>query len=248
MTRSRAGDRGQRNPQLGRLVGEPGVAAKRGMQLLEDAQRLQAAQRRARARPRPGSAPISCRMRSGLTRSSSAERVGDQLLGAPLDLEPKALLEPSRAQHARRVLHEAQAVKNPDDPVVQILAAAVEIQQLAPAIGGQTDGQRVDREIPAVQVLLDAAPLDRRQRGRMLVELGSGGDEIERIGQAGPPAPAAPRAGSIWRCRSAGGCAGGRPAGAPAPGSAGCASPSTTRSTSKLGWASKRSRTKPPTA
>ena len=84
------------------------------------------------------------------------------------------------------ILDEAQAVQHADHPVLQVLAPAVEVQQLAPAVGRQAHGQRVDREVAAMQVLLDAAALDGRQRGRVLVELGAGGDEIERLGQSLP--------------------------------------------------------------
>jgi len=111
------------------------------------------------------------------------QAAADEFLGARLDVKLEALFEPRRAQDARGVFDEAQAVQHPDDALIQVAAAAIGIQQLAPPVGREPNRQGVDGEVTAMQVLLDAGTFDRRQGRRMLVEFGAGRDEIKRLRQ-----------------------------------------------------------------
>jgi len=116
------------------------------------------------------------------------QRPFDQSQRALLNAKAKPLLEPRGAEDARRVIHETQAVQHPDAAVPQVALAAPEVQQLAERLRRQADRQRIDREIPPVQVELDRALLHRRQRGGILVELRPRRHEVQRVRPVLPPA------------------------------------------------------------
>ncbi len=71
----------------------------------------------------------------------------------------------------------------PNQPIVKILAPAIEVQQLTPPVGRQPHRQGIDGEVATMEVLFDAAALHGREGCGMLVELGARGHEIERIRQ-----------------------------------------------------------------
>ena len=91
----------------------------------------------------------------------------------------EALLVAHRTQDPRRIIHKAEAVQHTHDALIQIVQAAVEVEQFAPAIRVETERQRVDRKISPMQIQFDAAALNRRQHRRRRVELGAGGNEVE---------------------------------------------------------------------
>ena len=71
------------------------------------------------------------------------------------DLEVEALLEADGPEDARRILDERQIVQNADRPFLEIPPSAEEVEELAEFALTQPDCERVDREVAAVEVLLD---------------------------------------------------------------------------------------------
>ena len=72
-------------------------------------------------------------------------------------------------------------MQHPDHAFAKIALAAIEIQKLATVIPIQANGQRVDREITAVQVLLDRGTFYLRQRSGIRIELGACRHKVQRL-------------------------------------------------------------------
>ena len=100
---------------------------------------------------------------------------------ARFDAKAQPLLEADGAQDARRVLDKAQRVQDADHAVAQVLFAAKKVEQLAPVLAIQADGQGIDRKVAAVQILLDRRTLDLGQRRGVQVKLCAGGDKVQRL-------------------------------------------------------------------
>src|SRR3989441_6024779 len=96
-----------------------------------------------------------------------------------LDTEAEPLLKADGSKHTGRVVHEAAGVEDADDLVFEIAQAAIEIHELAEAAHVQADGQRVDGEVPAVEVVLDRTRFDRGQGGRVNVGFAPGGGHVQ---------------------------------------------------------------------
>jgi hypothetical protein len=64
-------------------------------------------------------------------------------------------------------------------PLLDVPQAAEEVDQPAVLAPVQADRQRVDREVPAIQVLLDRRKLNRRERPRRLVVFEPGRGDVE---------------------------------------------------------------------
>src|SRR2546422_10440730 len=96
-----------------------------------------------------------------------------------LDTEAEPLLKADGSKHTGRVVHEAAGVEDADCFRLEIAQAAIEIHELAEAAHVQADGQRVDREVPAVKVGLDRTRVDRGQGGRVSVRFAPGGGHVQ---------------------------------------------------------------------
>ena len=99
---------------------------------------------------------------------------------------PKAepALVAHRAEDARRVVDERLVVEDADDSLVEVGLSAVGIDELAVPGRLQREGHRVDREVAAKEILLDAGPLDRRQSGRRGIHLPARGDRVDVLALA----------------------------------------------------------------
>ena len=128
---------------------------------------------------------------------------------------------------------------------LQVLLAAVKVQQLAIVPRVEADGQGVDGKVAPVQVGLDGAALHLGQGRRVGIELHAGRWPESR--EETPNSALAALQDDLGRAKALRGCAcAPRPA-APRRRASLMASPSTTRSMSSVGSPSSRSRTKPPT-
>ena len=152
------------------------------------------------------------------------ERPADQLERLGLDLEAQPRRVAGQAQQAGRVVDEASLVQHPQPPRAQIIEGVLRRDQPAPVLAAQWQGDRVDREVPPRQVLLDGAGTDLRQRARGRVGLGTQlgdvdpavdpGDRrraealVDRRLQRLPVGPVTHREGRRQRRRELGGAAG----------------------------------------
>ncbi len=93
--------------------------------------------------------------------------------------ETVAVLVAHRPEDPGGVLDEAQIVEHADDPVSQVAEPAKEIDHRAEFLSAQGDGHGVDGEVSPEQVLTDGSVFHAGQRGRMVVELGTGGGDID---------------------------------------------------------------------
>ena len=91
---------------------------------------------------------------------------GDALAGEPggvlVHAEAVAVLVADRAEDARRVVDERAVVEDADAAGLEVGAAAERVDELADCVALERDGHRVDREVAAVEVLVDRAGLDAR--------------------------------------------------------------------------------------
>ncbi len=74
-------------------------------------------------------------------------------------------------------------MQDPDDPFAQILQTSPIIMQFAIMAPIQAQRQGVDGEIAPVQVQLDPAALDRRQRGGIIIKFRAGTDQVKAVRQ-----------------------------------------------------------------
>lgn len=99
----------------------------------------------------------------------------------PIQLKPQALFIPDGAEHAGRVVDEAETVQHANGFVLQIPPATVAIHQFTETRGIEPNGQGIDREIPAADVLLDGTPLHRRECGRRVIRFRSSRGHVECV-------------------------------------------------------------------
>ncbi len=111
------------------------------------------------------------------------EGVLEQVQRARFDMEFEALLIADSSQNPRRVVDETETVENADATSVQVVESAVEVEQFAPIVGIEADGEGVDGEVAPMQIELDAAALHGGQHSWRRVELSSGRHEVEMGGQ-----------------------------------------------------------------
>ena len=103
-----------------------------------------------------------------------------QQLQCPIfNLKIEPLLQSDRPQYSCWVIHEAQGMQDADLLIPQIPAATPMVEQLTVITTIQSQREGVNRKITAMQVELDTPTLDRRQRGRVSVELRTGADEVQ---------------------------------------------------------------------
>ena len=148
------------------------------------------------------------------------------------ELEPRGVAD--EPQHPRRVVDERALVEDAQHAVLEVLARPGPVRPRAVEHG---HGHRVDREVAARQVVLDArAQLDLRQRARPRVALAARARQVEgELAGADVAVPKRSWTVSAPPTRSAARCA------------TGIASPSTTRSSSRGTLPSRASRIAPPT-
>ena len=101
-----------------------------------------------------------------------------QLAGACFDFEAITLLVPDGTQHAGGIVHKRKRMQHAQDTAFEIGQAPPIIVEFAIVTAIQPQRQGVDGEIAAVQVELDAATFDGRQRSGMFVKLGTGRDQV----------------------------------------------------------------------
>ena len=113
-----------------------------------------------------------------MARGDALARQADGLLVHP---EAVAILVADRAEDPRRVVDERAVVEDPDAPCLEVLAAAEGVDEPAEVLALQGDGHRVDREVAAVQVLVDRARLDRGKDGGSVVGLAARGHDVDAL-------------------------------------------------------------------
>src|SRR5205814_215337 len=86
-----------------------------------------------------------------------------------------------RTEDAGRVVDEREVVEYADPARVEVHPTPEGIDEPAVVLALQRHGHRVDREVAAKEVLADRRVLDRRQRGRGVVELGAGGHDVDTL-------------------------------------------------------------------
>ena len=95
--------------------------------------------------------------------------------------EPVAVLVADRAEDPGRVVDERAVVEDPDAPGLEVLAAAERVDEPAEVLAFQGDGHRVDREVAAVEVVVDRARLDAREHRGRVVGLAARGDDVDAL-------------------------------------------------------------------
>jgi hypothetical protein len=75
-------------------------------------------------------------------------------------------------------------VEDAHGALLEVAATAEGVDEPAEVFALQRDGHRVDREVAPEEVLADGRVLDGRQGGRLLVELGAGGDDVDPLAGA----------------------------------------------------------------
>ena len=95
-----------------------------------------------------------------------------------------AVLVPDRPEDPGRVVDERQVVQDADRLRLEVAPAAEGVDEPAEVGALERGRHRVDREVPAEEVLADRGVLDRRQRGRRVVELGARRDHVDALAVA----------------------------------------------------------------
>src|SRR5439155_2427660 len=96
-----------------------------------------------------------------------------------LDTEAEPLLKADGSKDAGRVVHEATGMEDAEDLVFEIAQASIEIHELTEAARVQADGQGVDREVPAVEIVLDRTWFDRVESAWMSVGFPASGGHVQ---------------------------------------------------------------------
>ena len=91
------------------------------------------------------------------------DRLLGQLAGIRLDLESQPGAVAAQAEQAGGVVDERAVVEDPEPPPVEVGERVVGGHELARAASRQVDGDRVDGEVPAGQVLILGAGSDLRE-------------------------------------------------------------------------------------
>ena len=95
--------------------------------------------------------------------------------------EPVPVLVADCPENSRRVVDERAVVQDADSPGPEVGAASERIDELAQVFALERDGHRVDREVAAVEVLLDRPRRDRGKHRRRVVRLAAGRHEVEPL-------------------------------------------------------------------
>ncbi len=94
-----------------------------------------------------------------------------QVRGQLTDGEAEPLLKSDRPENARRILHEAEIVEDPDDLLLDVFLSCEKVDQNAEFDGIQLNRQGVDGKIPSKQVQLDGVRPGRVSGLRRKVDL-----------------------------------------------------------------------------
>ena len=101
--------------------------------------------------------------------------------GVLVHAEPVPVLVADRPEDSRRVVDERAVVQDADPPGLEVGAALERVDELAEVLALERDGHRVDREVAAVEVLLDRPRRHRGEHGRCVVRLAAGRHEVEPL-------------------------------------------------------------------
>ena len=93
--------------------------------------------------------------------------------------EAVAVLVADRAKDPSRVVDERAVVQDPDSLRLEVGAAPERVDELADRVALQRHRHCVDREVAAVEVLVDRPGLDRREHGGRVVRLAAGRDDVD---------------------------------------------------------------------
>ena len=99
----------------------------------------------------------------------TAFRISDGGLLSNPETEP--LFKTDGPQNSRRVFDKTQVVQDPDYFLLDVPLSAEKIDELAELVRVKRNGQGVYRKVPAVEVHLERAGFDDRQRCRVLIIL-----------------------------------------------------------------------------
>ena len=107
----------------------------------------------------------------------------DALAGEPdgvvVHAEAVAVLVADRAEDPSRVVDERAVVQDPDALRLEVGAAAERVDELADRVAFQRHRHCVDREVAAVEVLVDRPGLDRGEHSGRVVRLAAGRDDVD---------------------------------------------------------------------
>ncbi len=106
-------------------------------------------------------------------------RGASELEGALVHPEAVAVLVPDRPEDARRVVFERALVEHTDRPGHQIALTVEGVDESTEVGRIQGCGDRVDREVAAGEIRVEAGEFDDRQRGRSGIRLAAGGDNVD---------------------------------------------------------------------
>ena len=176
-TRSRDG---RRREQPERVLEQRPLVAQPRVQRLQDSQLAQRSQRRDRVRfaERESQLGTDSRARDGVQRPPRERRAG-QFGGAGLDLEPKPGAIASDPQQTGGIVAEAPLVQHAQPAGLEIAQCIRHRAHLPPARAAQADGDRVDGEVPALEVLLLGPRAHVGQGSRRRVGLGAAGRDVD---------------------------------------------------------------------
>ena len=111
---------------------------------------------------------------------SQCRRRGDRRARHRVDSKPQPICVAHRAKSARRIVEKGAGMQLADDTALEILRAAEGVDAAAP--GPEADGHRVDREVPAGEVLPDGgARDDGGKRPRVRVGLAARGRDVDLL-------------------------------------------------------------------
>src|SRR5205085_4704030 len=88
------------------------------------------------------------------SKRARADCLGHKLAGSGFDLEPQSGVVSREAKHARGIVDEAALVQHTKEPRLEVLQRARGCGQLAGAVPGERDRDRVDGEVSPSQILL----------------------------------------------------------------------------------------------
>src|SRR5438105_2966528 len=103
----------------------------------------------------------------------------DQRRRLGLKPESEPLLKANGPEHPCRVLNEAQAMQDTDCLLFQVSLTSIEINELTEMAWIETDGQRIDREVAAIEIFFNRTSLNGRQSSRVFIVFGSGGGNVQ---------------------------------------------------------------------
>ena len=101
-----------------------------------------------------------------------------QFFGANAERKTETLLKADGAQNARGIIDKRERMQNTHKPALKINETAPMVVKLAIVIFVETQREGVNGEIAAVQIELNAAARNSRERGGAFIKFGAGGNEI----------------------------------------------------------------------